>query len=840
MEDRSSGFDQPTAVSLDSFPNQSFISSSEDRTPNGMPAARTEISPDRKDVKDHGGAGTASKSQVVGTVASSLGAQAAIQARLINSDSTLSELQVSRIAASRRQQISSHFSGIRKSFSSLFDGLATNVRKSISTKQAQLSAAAAGVLGSVQKVVTDTLAAAQSQSDHVRQAITSFIQSTTASLQAKVQGISNQIVGFINAIPLPDIPGIAQIRNAAANFLRQAAGVVNNALGQVLGVIRQAFNAGMDMLASLLNGVGRSINQALSAARSEITHIVRSIAQALNQAAGRIISTLKTVLTMTLTPGVNRVERSIAGAISKAEQQTRAAIQANRQQHLKALDSVLHPAASTGGANSGRGGLGDARAAIKQIGQEAIHNNQLIVQSFEEKTSGTIALVFQAITSTAERVVQGIAAGVAQVVQLVAGKVEQVVQGVFQVLQGVANFLQTVMQAFSTLVSGALDWVRSFVRDPAGKLLEFAESAWSRIRGFASTLVHNLISGGGVASSISAAIGEFQLASSTTAPLRGPITKPSLPIVVVRLLVEALIAAFGALLVVLFGEELAAIIMANPVLALIVAVAIVVVVLILLLLLYLLFHWLKPKPVPPPQPQPPACAITTRTLLAAPDGTASSRTTVGVNEQVELTASTSVTWTATCGKLLPTGGTTAIWTAPDKKSRCTVNATPAMGASRCSVTLSVIPPSARALTKNHDRGYTAGLAGSGFEAKVVIVPTNVSFSRIQVREDTVTSTANGYYDKVLHWNGIAHPVGKWLPVDGTNSGIIDTVGTNPPGSPGPFSKGTFHWPIPQQYRVPGTGSAIKYSTGDHVQDMTGSTGEETTTKEGAKGGPRKP
>jgi hypothetical protein len=149
--------------------------------------------------------------------------------------------------------------------------------------------------------------------------------------------------------------------------------------------------------------------------------------------------------------------------------------------------------------------------------------------------------------------------------------------------------------------------------------------------------------------------------------------------------------------------------------------------------------------------------------------------------------------------------------------------------------MNALPPSERSLANPPSpRAYTAGLAGSGFVANVTIKPTNVSFSRIQVREETVAAVASGYYDTVLHWNGKMHPPTTWLNLDANNNGLTDTVGTNPPGSPGPFSAGDFLWAIPQSYRIAGSaGSGSVYSTGYHDQIMGGTSGREATSKEGA-------
>jgi hypothetical protein len=232
-------------------------------------------------------------------------------------------------------------------------------------------------------------------------------------------------------------------------------------------------------------------------------------------------------------------------------------------------------------------------------------------------------------------------------------------------------------------------------------------------------------------------------------------------------------------------------------------------------------------------PAAAGCTITTRTLAAAPDGTASTRKRVGVNERVEMTASEAVNWSASGGTVAPATGTSTIWTAPITGGSCTVTGTPTGGGSACTVSMDVEAPNRRDLTVTSPQGYSAGQAGSGFFANVVVAPTRVSFSRIEVREDAVAAKATGYYDTVLGWNGAMHPVGTWLPLDAANNGLSDRIGTVPPGTPPPFSKGRFHWPIPQRYRLPGSGGGFKYSTGDHIQDMAGATGEETTSKEGA-------
>ena len=246
----------------------------------------------------------------------------------------------------------------------------------------------------------------------------------------------------------------------------------------------------------------------------------------------------------------------------------------------------------------------------------------------------------------------------------------------------------------------------------------------------------------------------------------------------------------------------------------------------------------KPAPEKPDKPAPaPGCAITTNTVDAAPDGSPKTRKTVGVNEDVAAGSSVPATWTVSCGKMapVPASDRVIIWTAPENAGTCTLTATPVKGGP-CSVSMDVLAPASRSLKAKTPRKYTRGRAGSGFEADVTIQPVNVSFGRIETREEKATGVATGYYDKTLGWNGKVHPEGAWAPVT-TDNRLTDGIGTQSPGSAGPFSEGTFTWEIPQSYRIlRDTGKGFPFEkayTARHTQVMTDATGEETTSKEGA-------
>jgi len=234
--------------------------------------------------------------------------------------------------------------------------------------------------------------------------------------------------------------------------------------------------------------------------------------------------------------------------------------------------------------------------------------------------------------------------------------------------------------------------------------------------------------------------------------------------------------------------------------------------------------------VPPPAPSPAAaCSIRAMTAESTPDGSPKTRTRVGVNEEVAMAASVPTQWTASSGSLFVTGDRSVTWTAPDERAESTITATPAGAVGPCSVSFSTVPPSLRVLKKINDLTYASNLAGAGFLATVELWPLDVSFARIQVREEQAEALAAGYYDEVLNERGAIHRATPWEVPSPT---LRDTVGTIAPGTAGPFMWGVFEWRIPQHYRRIGdSGPGFRFDTPLLRMVMHGSDGAVTATKE---------
>jgi hypothetical protein len=216
------------------------------------------------------------------------------------------------------------------------------------------------------------------------------------------------------------------------------------------------------------------------------------------------------------------------------------------------------------------------------------------------------------------------------------------------------------------------------------------------------------------------------------------------------------------------------------------------------------------------------------------------RTTIGVCERVVLSilpnSVGSVTswyiWPTTGGGTLSaSSGATTTLTASDTASQpeiyVLVGEQDALGA-ECILSFNVIPPDDVAFGPKLGQWHIQGTCSAGFHAQVTILPTTVSFYRIQISELTCYGTGTGCYSP---WNGQPHQTWTVTPSqDNRLSTVVDYVYTpvlNPP-----FSAGTFLWQIPWHYRRLGDSSSGYYFRTLDQQATAGSDGTCTISKAG--------
>lgn len=219
--------------------------------------------------------------------------------------------------------------------------------------------------------------------------------------------------------------------------------------------------------------------------------------------------------------------------------------------------------------------------------------------------------------------------------------------------------------------------------------------------------------------------------------------------------------------------------------------------------------------VPPPTTAP---TVTSQTIAAAPDGTADTRTTVGVGERVRFTGNTAGTWTASEGQIIGiNSGSNVIWEAPAIAATPTITLTTPGGQTAVQMTV-VAPDSLDMAVAAHDP-IAVGTAGACMFTNVTVNPLNVSFGRTQWLEVPGPATnVSGYFTRFSAAQLRHHPNPRYLPFNDLNAGLNDHAAFH--AAPAPFSFGTFDWVIPNRYKIDGESDAQGRFFVDTTQEFT--------------------
>lgn len=227
-----------------------------------------------------------------------------------------------------------------------------------------------------------------------------------------------------------------------------------------------------------------------------------------------------------------------------------------------------------------------------------------------------------------------------------------------------------------------------------------------------------------------------------------------------------------------------------------------------------------------------AQTITSETVQKAPDGTAKTRKTVAVGEQVYLSvaeAGDKASWKASAGSgsIVEGDKSQYDWTAPSTPDTVTITFNPGGDGTPSTIQFRVVGVEDIEFTNPQKIMSGKGKAGSLFDLK--FLPMNVNFfgtGKTQWKEEDVDpSVADGYFSHV-DADKNKHVAGAPATIGDNNKGPKDKVTWS---GTGPWEAGTLHWKIPQKYGVDGNWQEIK--TFDQITKVDAK-GNVTITKNG--------
>lgn len=735
------------------------------------------------------------------------------QAELIVADSAQSEQQVKAVTAARRREMSAQFGAVRRRITGLLASSSAGIRTFLATAQTEVRATTSSVLTSGQAMLAGAIQAAQGQIQQARAVLEGVAQSATAALEGQVGQTAGRITGLVNRLSLPDLPGVSAIRAGAAAVAGRAASAVTAALGQVRGLVGTAVRWGAGQLGTLLASVSQRASSALSRIGSMIQGAVRSVFAGLSRVGAALLDGLRRAVRGTVLAGLGRAESKLQDNLATAERQAIASLHTNRDGHLQAL-------------RDGRG----AADGSPNLAEQARQNNVAVITTFRERVTGLLGSIFDAISTGASALGEHLGQLVSRVIAIVRAPLAQILTGLRQAGQAISGFLQSVLTDLSAGITSVVGSARSLIQQPLDAAMHFASGAVSRAGQFFTSLPSRLLAGNLRLPSIAELIGDARAAGPIVKPPPGTIVKPILTFLAALFLtIGILVVVYAPSLAVAVAAVLAflGITVAPATFVIIVGVVAVLALIAALLLLYLLYRLVKPGLKPPPP------VITHQTDFSAPDGSPKSRGDVGVGERVVFTGSAAGTWTASAGSPRSGTGPTFAWVAPERRRTVTIRLT--VGRGKASAKLSVLEPNGIVAHKLSDQKPAAGKFGAGMFLDFEFHPLRVSFGNAASREvEGPASAIEGYYKRfskkfLRHNPGPVHffPIGqnnRWAPTQDDASWL---------DQPPPFKDGSFHWKIPNKFRVvTESGDGKKYTTVIQEFGMEAS-GRATVDKAGA-------
>lgn len=229
-------------------------------------------------------------------------------------------------------------------------------------------------------------------------------------------------------------------------------------------------------------------------------------------------------------------------------------------------------------------------------------------------------------------------------------------------------------------------------------------------------------------------------------------------------------------------------------------------------------------------------AIRARTPNAS--GSHARTTRVGVGEEITFTAPSAGTWTASRQfGTPPNDGRTFVWRVPEGAGAATVTWTPAHGEPR-SLEMEVVEPSSIDFDLIGEKMMDPH--GVGVDASLEMGPGDVSFAGAGWKEDSDGATGDaqqrqGYFRQFHEMGGNLRHTANWRWYDmcrGNDGGERprDTAAIGGlPRIGGAFSAGSFHYEIPNRYRVGAASEGRPFRTSRQTFTMD-ARGQLTVTK----------
>jgi len=357
------------------------------------------------------------------------------------------------------------------------------------------------VMALVLRVVT----AAASIGAAVRQGVSAV----TAGVRAATTAVVNGVVSFARSIPIPNLPLVGRIRNAALRVVEGVGRLVNGAVDGLLSFAERVVTTIVEGVVGVLGRLGAML-------LAVVARVVAALARAVAWVTGRLLGVVARVVAL-IGAGLVRafgilrtVQRAALQQVSSFEAAALRRIEANRQDGRAAIDLVLDTAAGGGDPpadpalaghmvqleDAGTAPAFDsaARGALALVYLGVRRANAATVRAFRMSTRSALALALGVVIAFIASMRARAHVVLGQVIAVVARAVAHVLAAVAAAVAGAIAAARGVVERCLSVLMGVIGAAVAVVRAPVAALARLGSQIVQRARTFVTRLVDRLVS----------------------------------------------------------------------------------------------------------------------------------------------------------------------------------------------------------------------------------------------------------------------------------------------------------------------------------------------------------
>jgi hypothetical protein len=463
--------------------------SSHEAAPENQSASRTTgpTSPDGQHAQSEPAPEPAGSSQELNPVQ-----QAALNESLrIKADSNQTEANTQQLADTRKQAVRETIGTQRNNLTQAFNTGRGVMEQIVNNGKEYISSTFTMLITIVTSASTNIFNTAGALLSMLQTSILTFVLNLAVSAGQMIRQVTERLTNILYTIPLPDLPGVAEVRSAINNLLLRAAGMVAGVVMIAFSFLQNVIRRLMQRVRAFLARLFQLVSTFLGMVINTITRVFTLVMGTLDRVVTLSVTRVGQVLEIMVYPIFNIIENRLFQAIDNAKDKAVSLIRINRNMYLFVLARVIRPAGKAEEVKSQPSA--DPIAEIRQLGDDARRNNRLILTTFQMITGGIIPIILQWLDTEISLLTDRVFALISTITLMVNNIIQATINSFMGVVNMIGVYLTSLFDHLTIVMTRAITFFYSLASGIVERMAEFGRSAFTRIRDVVVGIARNIL-----------------------------------------------------------------------------------------------------------------------------------------------------------------------------------------------------------------------------------------------------------------------------------------------------------------------------------------------------------